>query len=45
MTKFRIMSHGRLPEWVAEEKGYFTHEGSAADLEEETEHRREAGTL
>src|SRR5215475_9562816 len=27
MGKFRIQSHGRLQEWVAEEKGYFTAEG------------------
>lgn len=27
MTKFRIQSHGRLQEWVAEEKGYFKDEG------------------
>lgn len=27
MAKFRIMPHGRLQEWVAEEKGYFTAEG------------------
>jgi NitT/TauT family transport system substrate-binding protein len=27
MSKFRIQSHGRLQEWVAEEKGYFTDEG------------------
>jgi hypothetical protein len=27
MAKFRIQSHGRLQEWVAEEKGYFKHEG------------------
>ena len=27
MAKFRIQSHGRLQEWVAEEKGYFTAEG------------------
>lgn len=27
MAKFRIMPHGRLQEWVAEEKGYFTQEG------------------
>jgi len=27
MDKFRIQSHGRLQEWVAEEKGYFTAEG------------------
>lgn len=27
MAKFRIQSHGRLQEWVAEEKGYFTDEG------------------
>ena len=27
MAKFRIQSHGRLQEWVAEEKGYFKDEG------------------
>jgi hypothetical protein len=27
MAKFRIQSHGRLQEWVAEEKGYFREEG------------------
>jgi NitT/TauT family transport system substrate-binding protein len=27
MTKFRIQPHGRLQEWVAEEKGYFRDEG------------------
>lgn len=27
MTKFRIQPHGRLQEWVAEEKGYFADEG------------------
>ena len=27
MAKFRIQAHGRLQEWVAEEKGYFTAEG------------------
>jgi NitT/TauT family transport system substrate-binding protein len=27
MALFRIMPHGRLQEWVAEEKGYFTAEG------------------
>src|SRR5919202_1594908 len=27
MGKFRIHSHGRLQEWVAEEKGYFQDEG------------------
>jgi NitT/TauT family transport system substrate-binding protein len=27
MATFRIMPHGRLQEWVAEEKGYFTDEG------------------
>ena len=27
MAKFRIQTHGRLQEWVAEEKGYFTDEG------------------
>jgi hypothetical protein len=27
MSKFRIMPHGRLHEWVAEEKGYFRDEG------------------
>jgi len=27
MPKFRIHTHGRLQEWVAEEKGYFKDEG------------------
>ena len=27
MAKFRIQSHGRLQEWVAEDKSYFTAEG------------------
>jgi ABC-type nitrate/sulfonate/bicarbonate transport system substrate-binding protein len=27
MAKLRIQSHGRLQEWVAEEKGYFKEEG------------------
>ena len=27
MSKFRIEPHGRLQEWVADEKGYFTEEG------------------
>jgi NitT/TauT family transport system substrate-binding protein len=27
MSKFRIMPHGRLQEWVAEEKGYYDEEG------------------
>jgi hypothetical protein len=27
MSKFRIQSHGRLQEWVAEEKGYFKDAG------------------
>jgi NitT/TauT family transport system substrate-binding protein len=27
MSKFRIQPHGRLQEWVAEEKGYFKDEG------------------
>ena len=27
MSKFRIQTHGRLQEWVAEEKGYFADEG------------------
>lgn len=27
MAKFRIQSHGRLQEWVAEQKGYFKAEG------------------
>lgn len=27
MTRFRIQTHGRLQEWVAEEKGYFADEG------------------
>ncbi len=32
MAKFRIQSHGRLQEWVAEEKGYFKDEGLEYDF-------------
>ena len=32
MAKFRVQSHGRLQEWVAEEKGYFTAEGLDYDF-------------
>ncbi len=32
MARFRIQSHGRLQEWVAEEKGYFTAEGLEYDF-------------
>ncbi len=32
MAKFRIMPHGRLQEWVAEEKGYFTDAGLDYDF-------------
>jgi NitT/TauT family transport system substrate-binding protein len=32
MGKFRIMPHGRLQEWVAEEHGYFTTEGLDYEL-------------
>ena len=27
MTQFRISAHGRLQDWIADEKGYFTAEG------------------
>lgn len=27
MTRFRIHTHGRLQEWVADAKGYFAEEG------------------
>ena len=27
MSRFRIEPHGRLQEWVADEKGYFNEEG------------------
>jgi ABC-type nitrate/sulfonate/bicarbonate transport system substrate-binding protein len=37
MSKFRIMPHGRLQEWVAEEKGYYAAEG--LDYEFVTESR------
>jgi len=40
MAKFRIMPHGRLQEWVAEEKGYFQAEG----LEYEFVYDYSAGT-
>src|SRR4026209_1717665 len=32
MSKFRIEPHGRLQEWVAEEKGYFKDEGLDYEL-------------
>ncbi|HEU0168917.1 MAG TPA: hypothetical protein VFS62_14150 [Chloroflexota bacterium] len=32
MAKFRIQTHGRLQEWVAEEKGYFADEGLDYDF-------------
>jgi len=32
MAKFRVQSHGRLQEWVAEEKGYFKAEGLDYDF-------------
>ncbi len=32
MAKFRVQSHGRLQEWVAEEKGYFKDEGLDYDF-------------
>src|SRR5438105_10502349 len=32
MSKFRIMPHGRLQEWVADEKGYFRAEGLEYDF-------------
>ncbi len=32
MSKFRVQSHGRLQEWVAEEKGYFKKEGLDYDF-------------
>ena len=31
MSKFRIMPHGRLQEWVADEKGYFRDEEATAE--------------
>jgi hypothetical protein len=35
MAKFVIAPHMRLQEWVADEKGYFTHEGLDYELREE----------
>lgn len=32
MNRFLIQSHGRLQEWVAEEKGYFAQEGLAYEF-------------
>jgi NitT/TauT family transport system substrate-binding protein len=32
MAKFIIQPHGRLNDWVAEEKGYFTAEGLDYEL-------------
>ena len=34
MTKFLVEPHFRLQEWVAEEKGYFAHEGLEYDFNE-----------
>jgi ABC-type nitrate/sulfonate/bicarbonate transport system substrate-binding protein len=33
MSKFRVATHGRLQEWVAEEKGYFKAEGLDYEFE------------
>src|SRR5919108_6193025 len=33
MSKFLMQSHGRLQEWVAEEKGYFREEGLEYEFE------------
>jgi NitT/TauT family transport system substrate-binding protein len=41
MAKFRIMPHGRLQEWVADEKGYFADEGLDYDFVHWTLGRRE----
>jgi NitT/TauT family transport system substrate-binding protein len=42
MTKFRIMPHGRLQEWVAEEKGYFAAAGLEYDFVRPSRIGREA---
>jgi hypothetical protein len=42
MTKFRIMPHGRLQEWVAEEKGYFGAAGLDYDFVRPSRVGREA---
>ena len=41
MAKFRIMPHGRLQEWVADEKGYFAAEGLDYEFVHWTLGRRE----
>jgi NitT/TauT family transport system substrate-binding protein len=41
MAKFRIMPHGRLQEWVADEKGYFGDEGLDYEFVRWTLGRRE----
>jgi len=41
MAKFRIMPHGRLQEWVADEKGYFADEGLDYEFVHWTLGRRE----
>ena len=42
MAKFRIMPHGRLQEWVAEEKGYFGEAGLEYDFVRPSRVGREA---
>ena len=42
MTKFIIQPHGRLNDWVADEKGYFTEEGLDYELKEAARTRRDS---
>jgi NitT/TauT family transport system substrate-binding protein len=42
MSKFRIMPHGRLQEWVAEEKGYYAEEGLEYEFVQSARVGREA---
>ena len=41
MARFRIMPHGRLQEWVADEKGYFADEGLDYEFVGWTLHKQE----
>jgi NitT/TauT family transport system substrate-binding protein len=44
MAKFRIMPHGRLQEWVADERGYFRDEGLDYEFVHWSLGRRETGS-
>jgi len=45
MPKFRIHTHGRLQEWVAEEKGYFKDEGLEYEFSQQPEFNMPAADI